>query len=333
MMGADGRLKIHSGVGNLGTYSYAGTSRAAAEALKMPWERCDIITGRTDNHLPITSPQDGSNSIFTNTRTCYGAAMDMLAKMKEIAAADLGGEPADYGISEERVHQIADAGVGMTYAEVARRAMELGGKYTGEAELPEDLHEWTQIAASRLAGTAFMGIYHDPAHSNKPAGVHCNLHRDRTRSRNRQVRNPRYGEHRRMRHRGASPRAEESARRRRPSGESACRRWSSTCTIRKTDCPPAPDIGKARSPPISTRLARIDTGWVDLPDPENPVGARGIGEPSQGSVSAALTAAISDALDGHIFGAAPITTDMIINHISGTREDAVALAQNNYRGV
>ena len=64
-----------------------------------------------------------------------------------------------------------------------------------------------------------------------------------------------------------------------------------------------------------------------------PVGARGIGEPSQGSVSAALTAAISDALDGHIFGAAPITTDMIINHISGTREDAVALAQNNYRGV
>ena len=47
MMGADGRLKIHNGVGNLGTYSYASTSRAAAEALKMPWERCDIVTGRT----------------------------------------------------------------------------------------------------------------------------------------------------------------------------------------------------------------------------------------------------------------------------------------------
>ena len=76
MMGADGRLKIHSGVGNLGTYSYAGTSRAAAEALKMPWESCDIITGRTDNHLPITSPQDGSNSIFTNTRTGRSARMD-----------------------------------------------------------------------------------------------------------------------------------------------------------------------------------------------------------------------------------------------------------------
>ena len=90
-MGTDGRLKIHNGVGNLGTYSYASTSRAAAEVLKMPWENCDILNVRTDNHLPITSPQDGSNSIFTNTRTMFGAATDMLNKMKEIAATDLGG--------------------------------------------------------------------------------------------------------------------------------------------------------------------------------------------------------------------------------------------------
>ena len=127
MMGADGRLKIHNGVGNLGTYSYASTSRAAAEALKMPWESCDIVTGRTDLHLPITSPQDGSNSIFTNTRTCWGAAQDLLAKMKEIAANDLGGSPDDYDVSNERVHQIADEAVGYSVAEVAQRAMELGG--------------------------------------------------------------------------------------------------------------------------------------------------------------------------------------------------------------
>ena len=123
MMGADGRLKIHNGVGNLGTYSYASTSRAAAEVLQMPWESCDIITGRTDLHLPITSPQDGSNSIFTNTRTCYGAAQDMLTKMKEIAATDLGGDPADYDISNERVHQIADESVGYSYGKVAQRAI------------------------------------------------------------------------------------------------------------------------------------------------------------------------------------------------------------------
>jgi CO/xanthine dehydrogenase Mo-binding subunit len=77
---------------------------------------------------------------------------------------------------------------------------------------------------------------------------------------------------------------------------------------------------------------KIETGWVDLPDPENPVGARGVGEPAQGSVSAALTAAITDALDGHIFGASPITADMIINHVAGTTENSVPLAQNNFRG-
>ena len=170
MMGADGRLKVHNGVGNLGTYSYASTSRAAAEVLKMPWERVDIITGRTDLHLPITSPQDGSNSIFTNTRTFYGAAQDMLAKMKEIAANDLGGAVEDYDISNERVHQISDDTVGMTFAEVAARGIEIGGKYTGSAELPEELAEWTQIAVSRLAGTGFMGVFHDPQHEGNPPG-------------------------------------------------------------------------------------------------------------------------------------------------------------------
>ena len=55
----------------------------------------------------------------------FGAATDMLNKMKEIAATDLGGDPADYDVSNERVHQIADESVGYTYAEVAQRAMEL----------------------------------------------------------------------------------------------------------------------------------------------------------------------------------------------------------------
>jgi xanthine dehydrogenase molybdenum-binding subunit len=170
MMGPDGRLKIHNGVGNLGTYSYASTSRAAAEVLKMPWERVDIITGRTDLHLPITSPQDGSNSIFTNTRAFYGAAQDMLAKIKEIAANDLGGTADEYDISNERVHQIADESVGMTFAEVASRAIQLGGKYTGSADLPEELAEWTQISVSRLAGTGFMGVFHDSIHEGNPPG-------------------------------------------------------------------------------------------------------------------------------------------------------------------
>ncbi|MEQ8955560.1 MAG: molybdopterin cofactor-binding domain-containing protein, partial [Gammaproteobacteria bacterium] len=97
-MGTDGRLYIHSGVGNLGTYSYAGTCRAAAEVLQMPWERCEIVRGRSDRHLPHSSGQGGSNTIFTHTRTNWVAGEDMIQKMKEIAAMDLGGSADDYEI-------------------------------------------------------------------------------------------------------------------------------------------------------------------------------------------------------------------------------------------
>ena len=38
----DGKLHIHTGVGNLGTYSHTGTSRVAAEVLKYSWDNCII---------------------------------------------------------------------------------------------------------------------------------------------------------------------------------------------------------------------------------------------------------------------------------------------------
>lgn len=331
MMGADGRLKIHNGVGNLGTYSYASTSRAAAEALKMPWESCDIVTGRTDLHLPITSPQDGSNSIFTNTRTFWGAAQDMLAKMKEIAATDLGGSPDEYDVSNERVHRIDDESTGYTYAEVAQRAMELGGKYTGEAELPEELAEWTQIAVSRLAGTGFMGVFHDPRHEGNPPGFTvtcCEIELDTETGKYEILDMVSIGESGTIVH---------------PQGMKNQLVGGAVWGIGlsgyerhlydpQNGIPASTGYWQSKVPTYLDTPVKIETGWVDLPDPENPVGARGIGEPSMGSVSAALTAAISDALDGHIFGAAPITADMIINHLAGTDENAVPLAQNNFRG-
>ena len=71
------------------------------------------------------------------------------------------------------------------------------------------------------------------------------------------------------------------------------------------------------------------TDWVDLPDPQNPVGARGIGEPTQGSAVAAVVSAISDALDGHIFGRTPISPDMIVNHVAGLEQSYKPLQTNN----
>ncbi len=326
-----GRLQIHNGVGNLGTYSYASTSRAAAEVLKMPWENCDVITGRTDRHLPITSPQDGSNSIFTNTRTCYGAAQDLLGKMKEIAAMDLGGNPADYDIDGSRIHQIADNTVGMSYAEVAQRGMELGGKFTGEAELPEELNTLTQLSVSRLAGSALMGIYHDPRHNNNPPGFAVcltEIELDKETGKFQIIDMVNIAECGTVVH---------------PQGLANQLRGGAVWGIGlsalerhlydpQNGLPASSGFWQSKIPTYLDTPLNIGTGWVDLPDPENPVGARGIGEPSMGSVSAALNAAISDALGGHLFDAAPVTTDMIINHLADVSSNAVPLAQNNFRG-
>src|SRR5260370_28812706 len=43
----DGKIHIHTGVGNLGTHSYAATSPVAAQGLKCKWENC--IIERRDN--------------------------------------------------------------------------------------------------------------------------------------------------------------------------------------------------------------------------------------------------------------------------------------------
>jgi CO/xanthine dehydrogenase Mo-binding subunit len=59
-------------------------------------------------------------------------------------------------------------------------------------------------------------------------------------------------------------------------------------------------------------------GWdsVDIADPQNPVGVRGMGEPVMGCAAAALVCAISDALGGHYFNRTPIVRDMIINAVN-----------------
>ena len=56
-----------------------------------------------------------------------------------------GGTADDYEIGNERVFKTADNSQGLTYAEAARRAIELGGKFSGE-EYPDDINPLTQIA-------------------------------------------------------------------------------------------------------------------------------------------------------------------------------------------
>jgi CO/xanthine dehydrogenase Mo-binding subunit len=51
---------------------------------------------------------------------------------------------------------------------------------------------------------------------------------------------------------------------------------------------------------------------VEIPDPETPIGARGIGEPPVGGGCAAILNALSDALGDEVFRRAPVTSDVIL---------------------
>ena len=122
----DGKLYIHTGVGNLGTYSYASTSRVAAEVLGYDWEDVEIIRGDSSRGLPWTLGQFGSNTSFTESRANYASGMDAVQKLKEIAARDLGGSPGDYDVGNGAVFARANPSRRLTYAAAAQRAIQLG---------------------------------------------------------------------------------------------------------------------------------------------------------------------------------------------------------------
>jgi CO/xanthine dehydrogenase Mo-binding subunit len=54
---------------------------------------------------------------------------------------------------------------------------------------------------------------------------------------------------------------------------------------------------------------------LDMPDPETPVGARGVGEPPVGSGYAAVMNAISDAIGEDAFRRAPVTPDLVLMYL------------------
>jgi xanthine dehydrogenase molybdenum-binding subunit len=65
----------------------------------------------------------------------------------------------------------------------------------------------------------------------------------------------------------------------------------------------------------------VNRAWeaVGLPDPETPVGARGIGEPPVGAGCASVLNALSDALGDEVFRRAPVTMDVILASLEAGR--------------
>jgi xanthine dehydrogenase molybdenum-binding subunit len=74
---------------------------------------------------------------------------------------------------------------------------------------------------------------------------------------------------------------------------------------------------QAKPPSYLDVPSHMQTLAVDIQDPQNPVGSKGIGEPVQGCATAAVVAAIADALGGHYFNRVPVLPDMVVNAAAG----------------
>ena len=146
-----------------------------------------IERGDSRRGLPWNSPQAGSLTASTESRTKYVAAMDMKEKLLDIAAQMLGGTPDDYDLGDERVVSKADASKSITYAQAAQKAIELGGKYSGK-EVPADINPVTKDGVGddrrHRSDRRRQG---QPAARRRDAGPDGELRRDRTRHRDRQV--------------------------------------------------------------------------------------------------------------------------------------------------
>ena len=323
----EGQLHIHSGVGNLGTFSHTATSLVAAEVLTCKWENCVIERGDSRRHLPWNHAQWGSNTSFTMTRTNYVAAMDAKNKLLEIAAMDLGGSPDDYDLAYERVVHKTDKSKSMGFADAAKRAIELGGKYDGH-EAPEDIHDMTKTSVAALAGTGLIGVAKDnlkhegvvPAMAVGFIEIELDLET---------------GKYEILDYVGVA----ECGTVLHPQGletqikGGAVMGFGLAALERyvydpQNGLPANMGLYQCKPPSYLDVPSEMKTEVVDIADPQNPVGAKGIGEPVQGCAAAALLCAISDALGGHYFNRMPVTTDHIVNAAAGREQSYKALQVN-----
>jgi CO/xanthine dehydrogenase Mo-binding subunit len=306
----DGRVYIQSGVGNLGTESWTDVHRVVAELLGVPWEKCDITWGNTSKNLPWTCPSGGSQTTHAMTRAAHAVASDGIAKLQQIAAKDLGGKPEDYVVANERVAH-KGGGRGMTLAQAAQRAIQLGGAFDGH-ELPNDINKFTTVSATALAGQGLLAVAKDkyPHDGNTFSFVatFAEVEVDVETGQYRILDFLAYADVGTVLH----PRAlggQIMGRSILGIGHTLGQKW---VYDQQYGLAVSRRFHHTKPPTILDVPDNMAWGAVEIPDPETPVGSRGIGEPPVGGGCAAIFNALSDALGDQVFTRVPVTADVIV---------------------
>ena len=313
----EGRVRFQSGIGNLGTESVIDVHRAGAEVLGVPWEKCEVVWGDTSKHLPFTCVSGGSQTTHAMTRAAHAVAMEARKKLQEIAAQTLGGKPENYEVAGERVFR-KGGGAGMTFAQAAQRAIQFGGVYDGH-EAPVDVNKVTKASVAALAGQGLVAAARDnyPRDGNTHSYVasFAEIEVDVETGKYYIIDFLAYADVGTVIH----PRAlggQVLGRSTLGIGHAIGQKWV-------FDPHYGAMVSKRfhHSKPPTILDVPVDMKWaaVDIPDPETPVGARGIGEPPVGGGCAAILNALSDALGDEIFRRAPVNLDTILTSLEAGR--------------
>ncbi len=312
----DGRINFQSGIGNLGTESVMDVHRAGAEVLGVPWEKCDVVWGNTTKNLPFTCVSGGSQTTHAMTRAAYATAMDAKKKLQEIAAKKLGGKPEQYEVANERVFR--KGGAGITLAQAAKYAIQLGGVYDGH-EAPADVHKLTKASVAALAGQGLVAAAKD----NYPRDGSTFSYVASFAEVEVDVETGKYyivdflasadvGTVIHPRALGGQVLGRSTL----GIGHAIGQKWVFD-----------PHYGEMVSkrfhhnkPPTILDVP-VDMQWtaLDIPDPETPVGARGVGEPPVAGGCASILNALSDALGDEVFQRAPVNADTILTSLEAGR--------------
>ncbi|MGB7849638.1 MAG: xanthine dehydrogenase family protein molybdopterin-binding subunit [Candidatus Sulfotelmatobacter sp.] len=313
----DGRIAFQSGIGNLGTESVMDVHRAGAEVLGVPWEKCDVVWGNTTKSLPFTCVSGGSQTTHAMTRAAYATAMDAKKKLQEIAAKKLGGKPEQYEVANERVFR-KGGGAGMTLAQAAKYAIQLGGVYDGH-EAPADVHKLTKASVSALAGQGLVAAakdtYSRDGSTFSYVASFAEVEVDIETGKYYIVDFLASGDVGTVIH----PRAlggQMLGRSTLGIGHAIGQKWVFD-----------PHYGQMvskrfyQSKPPTILDVPVDMQWtaLDIPDPETPVGARGVGEPPVAGGCGSILNALSDALGDEIFQRAPVNADTILTSLEAGR--------------
>ena len=306
----DGKLYVQSGVGNLGTHSVIDLARVAADILEMPWDQVVVNWGDTSKGLPWTCLSVGSQTTHAMTRANHAGASDAKQKLLEIAAKDLGGEPEDYTIGNERVFRKGNPSRGLSYTQAAERAIALGGKFDGH-QLPEDIHAFTKAAAAKHVGLGLMGIAkdnypHDGDTYSFVAGF-AEVEVDVETGVVRLVDFHAVGDVGTV----VNPRSLTAQL------NGGCCLGIAHALFQKTVYDPHYGLMLSRrfhnnKPMTILDIPQMHSTALDIADPETPVGARGVGEPPVGAGFGAVLNAIADAIGVDAFRRAPVTSDVVL---------------------